>query len=134
MSDWNQGIIEEFRSNDGVVGGMFEGKPLLLLHTTGAKSGQSRVNPLMYQALKGGYAIFASKAGAPTNPDWYYNVVANPAVEVEVGTDKHRMTARVAASSEREPIWSKQKQDFHQFADYEASTDRTIPVIILEPR
>ena len=134
MSDWNEKIIDEFHSNDGVVGGMFEGKPLLLLHTTGAKTGIARVNPLMYQAVDGGYAIFASKAGAPDNPDWYHNLLANPRVSVEVGTKQLDVTARVTEETEREPIWSKQKKEFPQFAEYEASTDRTIPVILLEHR
>jgi deazaflavin-dependent oxidoreductase (nitroreductase family) len=134
MSDWNAGIIDEFRANKGVVGGMFEGKPLLLLHNTGARSGKARLNPLVYQEVDGGYAIFASKAGAPDNPDWYHNILANPEVTIEVGTDSFDMTARVAGDGEREPIWTRQKADFPQFADYEASTDRTIPVIILDPR
>lgn len=134
MSSWNQPIIEEFRSNNGVVGGVFAGKPLLLLHTVGAKSGNERVNPLMYQALETGYAVFASKNGAPTNPDWYYNVVANPGVEVEVGNERRLMNARVADHDERESVWEKQKRDFPQFANYEAGTDRIIPVIVLAPR
>lgn len=134
MSDWNVQIIEEFRANAGRVDGMFAGKPLLLLHTTGAKSGLPRVNPLMYQAIDGGYAIFASKAGASSNPDWYYNLLANDKIAVEVGTDRIDVNARVAAADERESIWTRQKNEFPQFADYEAGTDRTIPVIILEPR
>lgn len=134
VSDWNGQIVDEFRANEGRVGGMFEGKPILLLHTTGAKSGKPRLNPLMYQALDRGYAIFASKAGAPSNPDWYYNVMANPDVSIELGTSRVDLKARVADEDEREPIWAKQKADFPQFADYEAGTDRTIPVIVLEPR
>jgi deazaflavin-dependent oxidoreductase (nitroreductase family) len=134
MSDWNAQIVEEFRSNAGVVGGVFAGKPLLLLHSTGAKSGMPRLNPLMYQKVDGGYAIFASKAGAPTNPDWYHNVLANPDVEIEVGTERLALRAREADTAERDPIWTRQKTEFPQFADYEAATDRTIPVIILEAR
>jgi deazaflavin-dependent oxidoreductase (nitroreductase family) len=134
MADWNAKIIEEFRDNGGVVGGVFAGKPILLLHHTGAKTGKRRVNPLMYQKLDGGYAIFASKAGASSHPDWYHNVLANPDVDIEVGTQRLELKARKADTAEREPIWTKQKDDFPQFADYEASTDRTIPVIILEPR
>ena len=134
MSDWNARIVQEFRNNAGVVGGVFAGKPLLLLHNTGAKSGKPRINPLMYRKIDGGYAIFASKAGAPTNPDWYYNVLANPDVEVEVGTERLALRAREADAAERDPIWARQKSDVPQFADYEASTDRTIPVIILESR
>ncbi len=134
MADWNAKIIEEFRDNGGVVGGVFAGKPILLLHHTGAKTGKRRVNPLMYQKLDGGYAIFASKAGASSHPDWYHNVLANPDVDIEVGTQRLELKARKADTAEREPIWTKQKDDFPQFADYEASTDRTIPVVILEPR
>ena len=85
MSDWNAGIIDEFRANDGRVGGMFEGAPLLLLHHVGARTGTERVSPLMYQATNGSYAIFASKAGADTNPDWFHNLVANPETWVEIG-------------------------------------------------
>lgn len=135
MSDWNGQIIEEFRANDGKVGGMFAGAPLLLLHNTGAKSGAARVNPLMYQAIDGGYAIFASKAGAPTHPDWYYNVVANPDAAIEVGSERIDVAARVATSQEREPIWAKQKATFPTFAEYEANAQgREIPVVILEAR
>ncbi len=132
MDDWNAGIIDEFRQNDGKVGGMFEGAPLLILHSTGAKSGEERLCPLMYQAVDGGYAIFASKAGAVTNPDWYHNLVANPGASVEVGTDTVAVTARVASAEERSPIWEKQKGDFANFAEYEDKTSRQIPVVILE--
>jgi deazaflavin-dependent oxidoreductase (nitroreductase family) len=134
MQDWNRKIIEEFRANGGRVGGQFEGAPLLLLHSTGAKSGQERVNPMMYQAVGDDLAVFASKAGAPTNPDWYHNLVAHPEATVEVGTDTYPVRARVAGSAERERIWSKQKADYPGFADYEAKTDRQIPVVILERR
>src|SRR6202034_3181117 len=85
--DWNSKIIEEFRANGGKVGGNFEGAPLLLLHTVGAKSGQPRVNPMMYQKVSDGYAVFASYAGAPTNPAWYHNLLAHPQVQAEIGTD-----------------------------------------------
>lgn len=134
MSDWNKQIIDEFRSNEGRVGGMFEGKPLLLLHHRGAKTGIERISPLMYQQVDGAYAVFASKAGAPSNPDWLHNLMANPDVAVEVGSDTIAVRARVADDGERTPIWERQKEDHPQFADYEASTDRTIPVVMLEPR
>lgn len=134
MSDWNRQVIEEFRNNAGVVGGVFSDRPLLLLHTTGAKSGQARLHPLMYQRVDGGYAIFGSKGGAPTHPAWYHNVVALPEVEIEVGTVRLPVRARVATGAERDVIWTKQKADFPFFADYEAGTDRAIPVVILEPR
>jgi len=132
-NDWNAKIIQEFRANGGKVGGPFEGAPILLLHTTGAKSGKERVNPMMYRQVGGNYAVFASKAGAPTNPDWYHNLVANPAVKVEIGAQTLDFTARVASSAEREPIWTAQKGDYPGFAEYEHKTSRQIPVVILEP-
>ena len=133
VNDWNAKIIEEFRANGGKVGGNFEGAPLLLLHTTGAKSGRQRVNPMMYRKIDGGYAVFASKAGAPTNPDWYHNLVANPHVQAEIGAATVALTARVAGDAEREPIWAAQKAEYPGFAEYERSTTRQIPVVILEP-
>jgi deazaflavin-dependent oxidoreductase (nitroreductase family) len=132
-NDWNTKIIEEFRANDGKVGGPFEGAPLLLLHTTGAKTGREHVTPMMYRPVDGGYAVFASKAGAPTNPDWYHNLVANPNVQAEIGTQTLRLTARVADNAEREPIWSAQKRENPGFQEYEEKTSRQIPVVILEP-
>ncbi len=132
MNDWNQQIIKEFRTNGGKVGGQFEGAPLLLLHSTGAKSGQERVTPVVYQADGDHYAIFASKAGAPTNPDWYHNLRANPGATIEVGTDTVEVTARVAEGDERERLWSEQKRAMPGFAEYEEKTTRTIPVVILE--
>ena len=134
MSDWNDKIIAEFRENDGKVGGNFEGAPLLLLHSTGAKSGQERVSPMMYQAVGDSFAVFASKAGAETNPDWYHNLVANPEASAEVGTETIELTARVLEPDEREPIWEKQKSDYPGFADYEKKTDRVIPVVLLDRR
>ena len=133
MSDWNDKIIEEFRANGGKVGGQFEGAPLLLLHTTGARSGQPRVSPMMYQAVDGGYAVFASKGGAPTNPDWYHNLLANPHTRAEIGTETVELVARVAEGDERERIWSAQKAAYPGFADYERKTTRQIPVIVLQP-
>lgn len=129
--DWNTAIIDEFRSNGGKVGGQFEGAPLLVLHSTGARSGQERVCPMMYQAVDEGYAVFASKAGAPTNPDWFHNLVAHPEVSVEVGTETVEVVARVTEGDERALIWSKQKADYPGFAEYEAKTTRTIPVVVL---
>ena len=135
MSDWNANIIDEFRENAGKVGGMFEGASMLLLHHTGAKSGTERISPLVYQDLGGDLAIFASKAGATTNPDWYHNLLANPDTTIEVGTENNPVTARVASADERQPIWNKQKIDRPQFAEYEESAgERQIPVIVLEPR
>jgi deazaflavin-dependent oxidoreductase (nitroreductase family) len=132
--DWNSKIIAEFRANEGKVGGQFEGAPLLLLHTVGAKSGQPRVNPMMYQDIGGNnVAVFASKAGAPTNPDWYHNLLANPRVSAEIGTGTVEAVARVAEGDERERIWGAQKRAYPGFADYETKTTRQIPVVILEP-
>jgi deazaflavin-dependent oxidoreductase (nitroreductase family) len=95
VSDWNDKIIAEFRANGGKVGGQFEGAPLLLLHSTGARSGQERVHPMMYQAVGSAYAVFASKAGAPDNPDWYHNLRAHPEALIEVGTETVPVTARI---------------------------------------
>jgi deazaflavin-dependent oxidoreductase (nitroreductase family) len=132
MSDWNKSIIEEFRANKGKVGGPFEGAPLLLLHTKGAKTGEPRLNPVMYQAVGEDFAIFASKGGSPTNPDWYHNLLAHPRVTVEVGTETIEVKAREAKGDERSAIWSIQKQRYPQFENYEQNTNRQIPVIILE--
>lgn len=133
MSDFNQAVIQEFRANAGRVGGNFEGAPMLLLHTTGAKSGRERVNPMMYLRDGERVLVFASKAGADTHPDWYHNLVANPAVSAEIGTEARPFSARVAGADEREPIWAQQKKDYPGFADYEAGTSRVIPVVVLDP-
>lgn len=133
MNDFNSTIIDEFRANDGKLGGQFEGAPMLLLHSTGAKSGQERINPMMYQSVGENWAVFASKAGAPTNPDWYHNVVANPDATIEVGTKTRPVRARVATGGERDAIWTTQKERYSGFADYERQTNREIPVVILEP-
>ena len=131
-NDWNTRIIEEFRANGGKVGGQFAGAPLLLLHTTGAKTCQARVNPMMYLADGDDHVVFASKAGAPTNPDWYHNLVANPRASIEVGDQTLNVVARVADGETRERLWSRQKELYPGFADYEAKTTRQIPVVILE--
>jgi deazaflavin-dependent oxidoreductase (nitroreductase family) len=133
VTDWNSKVIEEYRANGGKVGGSFEGAPLLLLHTVGARTGQQRVNPMMYQPVAGGYAVFASKGGAPANPDWYHNVLAHPRVAAEIGTRTVELLARVAEGQEREQIWATQKAAYPGFADYERKTTRQIPVIVLEP-
>lgn len=133
-NDWNSKIIAEFRGNEGKVGGPFEGAPLLLLHTTGARTGQERVNPVMYRDLgNGSYAVFASKAGAPANPDWFHNLVASPRVSAEIGTTTGQFKARVAEGDERERIWTAHKQQNPGFAEYERKTTRQIPVVILDP-
>ena len=133
VNDWNQQIITEFRENEGVVGGMFDGIPLLILHSTGAKSGLERLNPLAYQQVGDSWAIFASKAGAPTNPDWYHNLVANPDASIEVGTESVAVRARDAEGDERARIYDAQKAAVPQFAEYEQSAgDRVIPVVVLD--
>jgi len=131
-TSWNDGIIEEFRANHGKVGGPFAGVPILLLHHTGARTGTVRVNPLAYQADGGRFVVFGSKGGAPTNPDWYHNLRANPEATVEVGTETIPVRARVAEGEERERIWNRQKQLMPGFTAYEQRTRRQIPVLILE--
>jgi deazaflavin-dependent oxidoreductase (nitroreductase family) len=134
MADWNAKVIEEFRANGGRVGGSFEGAPLLLLHHTGAKSGQERVNPMMYLAVGDSFAVFASAAGAERNPDWYHNLIAHPEARVEVGTEMIDVTARVLDEAERGPLWETQKGRYPGFADYETKTSRVIPVVMLDRR
>ena len=131
MSDWNAKIIEEFRTNQGRVGGNFEGAPMLLLHTQGAKSGQERVNPMMYLEKDGRIYVFASKAGAPTNPDWYHNLVANPEVTAEIATSTVEATARPLPEDERKVIFDVQADLYPGFRDYESKTTRKIPVVEL---
>lgn len=131
-NDWNQKIIDEFRTHGGKVGGQFEGAAMILVQHTGAKTGTRRVNPLMYQAVGKNFAVFASNAGAPSNPDWYYNLLAHPRTIVEVGTETIEVTARVTDGAEREQIWDKQKTDYPGFADFEKAITRQIPVVILE--
>ncbi len=132
-NDWNRQIIEEFRANEGQVGGQFAGAPLVLLTTTGARSGQPRTSPMMYLDDGGRRYVFASKAGAPTNPDWYHNLKANPEVTVEVGTDELRATAREVTGSERDRLYAHQADLYPGFAEYQEKTDRTIPVVELVP-
>ncbi len=133
-ADFNAQIIDEFHANEGRVGGMLEGMPLLLLHHTGAKSGKSRINPLAYQSDGGRYVIFASKAGAPSNPDWYYNLKAHPDVQIEVGTDTFDVVASEASGEERERLFRTQAERMPQFAVYEQKAEgRVIPVIVLTP-
>ncbi len=130
---WNDKIIAEFRANGGKVGGPFEGGTLLLLHTTGARSGREHVTPVMYREEGSNYAVFASKAGAPDNPDWYHNLLAQPKVTAEIGTQTVSLVARVAAGEERDRIWAANKLQNPGFAEYERQTTRQIPVVILEP-
>jgi deazaflavin-dependent oxidoreductase (nitroreductase family) len=130
-NDWNQKIIEEFRANEGKVGGQFEGAPVLLLTTTGAKSGRRHTTPMMYLPGDNGVYVFASKAGAPTNPDWFHNLVANPTVTVEVGTDQYDATAVPLAGAERDRVYAQQAKLFPGFAEYQEKTSRVIPVVEL---
>ncbi|MGZ5288862.1 MAG: nitroreductase family deazaflavin-dependent oxidoreductase [Actinomycetota bacterium] len=132
MSDWNTNVIEEFRANHGKVGGMFVGAPLLLLTTTGAKTGATRVNPLMYLPDADRLVIFASKGGAPTHPDWFHNVKANPSVTVEVGNETYRAVATEVTGDERDGLFTRQSELYPQFAEYQADNPRLIPVVVLE--
>jgi len=132
FNNWNRQIIEEFRANKGKVGGPFEGAPMLLLTTTGAKSGKQHTTPLVYLPDNDRFIIFASKAGAPTNPDWYHNLVAHPQVTIEVGTETLSVTATVVNGEERDRLFNKQAEISPGFADYQAKTTRQIPVIALQ--
>jgi deazaflavin-dependent oxidoreductase (nitroreductase family) len=131
VNNWNQQIIEEFRANGGKVGGPFEGGTLLLLHTTGAKSGQPRINPLAYYSENGHIYIMASKAGAPTNPDWYHNLLAHPEVSAEIGTEEIPFNAVVLDEQKRDEIYAKVAALNPGFAEYEKKTTRKIPVVEL---
>jgi deazaflavin-dependent oxidoreductase (nitroreductase family) len=132
VNDFNSQIIKEFRANGGKLGGPFEGASMLLLHHKGAKTGTERVNPVAYRPVGDSLAIFASKGGSPSNPDWYYNLKAHPETAVEVGSETIPVVARVADDAERAPIWEAQKRDNPGFADYEKQTTRQIPVVILD--
>ena len=131
INDTNKGIIAEFRANAGKVGGRFAGRTLLLLHTVGAKSGHERINPVAYVKDDDCYVIIASKGGAPTNPDWYYNILANPLVTVEVGTEQFRARATITSEPERTRLYQAMVAMMPGFADYEKRTTRKIPVITL---
>ena len=134
MSDWNQRIVEEFRANDGRVGGPFEGAPMILVHHKGRRSGAPRINPLVYQKVDSGWAVFASFAGATHNPDWYGNLIAEPHTTIEVGSETFDVVAREVTGDERTPIWERQKAASPVFADYEVKAgDRVIPVVVFEP-
>jgi deazaflavin-dependent oxidoreductase (nitroreductase family) len=133
-ADFNSQVIEEFRANEGKAGGMFEGKPLLLLHNVGAKSGREFVTPLVYLADGDDHVIFASKGGAPNNPGWYHNLKAEPNVSIEVGTEKLDVVATEATGAERDRLYGIQEVQQPQFAEYAQKTERKIPVIVLTPR
>ena len=130
--DFNARIIEEFRAGGGKVLGPAEGFSLLLLHTTGARTGAERVTPVAYQPLADGWAVFATHAGAPRHPAWYHNLLAHPETIIEIGTETVLVRARVAGREERERIWSRQKAFYPSFATHQTKTTREIPVIVLE--
>jgi deazaflavin-dependent oxidoreductase (nitroreductase family) len=134
MSDWNRQTIEAFRANGGKVGGMWEGRPLLLLTTTGAKSGKRRTTPVMYLHDGDRLLVFASKGGAPANPAWYHNLLAHPEVTIEVGTETYEATATPLTGEERDRLYARQAELYPQFGQYQARATRKIPVIALERR
>ena len=132
MSDFNQQVIEEFRANEGKVGGYFANSIALLLHTTGAKSGQERVNPVVTIPDDDRYIIIASKGGAPSDPDWYHNIVANPTVGVEVGTEKFQAQATITDEPQRTELYAKMEAVNPGFTEYKHKTSRVIPVVTLK--
>ena len=130
-NDWNKRVIEEFRANQGVVGGRYENMRLLLLHTPGAKSGKPHLNPVAYIKDGDRFVIIASKRGAPTNPDWYHNLVAHPEVTIEVGTETVQARAEVVPEPARAELYTRMAAKYPGFAEYERRTDRIIPLISL---
>ena len=130
-SDMNPAIIEEFRGNEGKLGGFFADAPVLLLSTIGARSGQRRTTPMMYLADGDRWIVFASKGGAPTNPDWFHNLRANPGVTLEVGTESFEANAEVVEGDERDRLYARQVELFPGFGEYERKTARKIPVVAL---
>ena len=131
IKQMNAGIIDEFRANGGKVGGRFAGAPMLLLTTKGAKSGETRVNPLVYLEDGGRHVIIASYAGGPTNPPWYHNLMANPTVTIEVGTQTLKVRAEVVPEPDRTRLYTKMESMMAAFTEYRRKTTRTIPVIAL---
>ena len=134
FNDYNQRIIDEFRANSGRPPSWTGTSPLLLVHHRGAKSGTERVNPVAYLDDGGRYVIFASKAGAPSNPDWYHNLKAHPDTKIEVGDDTIEVTVSEAQGEERDRLFATQAEQSPQFGDYQDKTDRLIPVLVLTPR
>lgn len=131
-NDFNRQVIKEFRGNGGIVGGVFEGAPMMILTTTGARTGISREIPLVYTSDGGQVVIVASKGGAPTNPDWFHNLTVNPRVIVEVGTERYAANARVTAGEERDRLFNQMATERPDFATYQKNTERVIPVVVLE--
>src|SRR5690349_6709957 len=134
MQDWNRRTIEAFRAKKGQVSGAWEGRPLLLLTTIGAKSDQPRTTPVMYLREGDRLFIFASKRGAPTHPDWYHNRVGDPVVAVEIGDQTYQAIAKPVTGAERDQIYARWAQRYPQFRAYQEQTSRIIPVIKLERR
>jgi deazaflavin-dependent oxidoreductase (nitroreductase family) len=134
MVDFNQQVITEFRENAGVVGGMFDGMPMILVHHVGAKSGEERIAPLVYLPDGKNFVVFASKGGAPENPGWYHNLKAHPETKVEVGGKTVPVIATEASGDERDRLFAAQVSAQPQFGEYEKKTDRKIPAIVLTPR
>jgi deazaflavin-dependent oxidoreductase (nitroreductase family) len=132
LNNFNQSIIDEFRANAGVVGGAFEGATLLLLHSKGAKTGEERTNPLAYTKDGDRFLVIASKGGAPTNPDWYYNLIAHPEATVEVGTETVSVRAAVPDGAERDRLFQQMAAQMSAFSQYQRNTKRVIPVVVLE--
>lgn len=131
MNDWNKRVIEEFRANDGRVGGRYQSMDLLLLHTTGAKSGQQRVNPVAYTQDEDRYVIIASKGGAPTHPDWFFNLLSNPDIGVEVGAEQFKGRAFPVEEPERSELYNRMAARYPFFAEYQKNTERVIPVVVI---
>ena len=134
MIDFNTQVIEEFRANQGRVGGRFEGMPVVLVHHLGRRTGAQRVNPLAYQRVGDGWAVFGSYQGSAKHPDWYLNLMASPHTTVEIGTETHQVVARDAVGDERDEIFARQCAASPIFAEYqEKAGERVIPVVVLEP-
>jgi deazaflavin-dependent oxidoreductase (nitroreductase family) len=132
LIDLNKKILEEFHANEGILGGLFEGIPVLLLTTTGARTGQARLTPVCYLADGDRLAVFASKGGSPTNPDWYHNLIATKRATVEVGTERFDVVAEIPNPEERERLWTLQAEKVPAFAEYQSLTERRIPVVVLQ--
>ena len=132
MAEFNKKVIDEFRSSGGKVGGQFAGAPMIIITHTGAKSGKTYTSPLVYSKDGDRFVIIASKAGAPTNPSWYHNLVAHPEVTVEIGTEKFKARATEAKGAERDRLFAAQAKLMPQFNEYQKKTNRRIPVLGLE--
>jgi deazaflavin-dependent oxidoreductase (nitroreductase family) len=132
--DFNSKVVQEFRANGGRVGAPFEGMPVVLVHHKGRRSGTDRINPLVYQKVDGGWAVFGSFAGSANHPDWYLNLLAEPRTTIEVGTEVLDVVARNTSGAERDEIFEKQTTAAPIFAEYQVKAgDRIIPVVVFEP-